>query len=120
MCTATRGSWRPVWRGDCLSGHDSGWEKLVMPLARPWRVGIEETGERQLFIATSPRLAPREGVPDAPLPKEVEAAEGADEIVGSGGYLVNWNGEVAGKPIVERYMAEWGREDGLGAHDEHV
>jgi hypothetical protein len=80
-----------------------------MPLLRPWSVSVEETGERQLFIATSGLFAPREGVPGVEIPKGAEVMKGADGANGSGGYIVNWDGEVVGKPIVKKYM-----EEGLG------
>lgn len=45
--------------------------KLAMPLLKPFTVSLEETGERQLFIATSPMFPPRkptskDGMGDAP------------------------------------------------------
>lgn len=89
------------------------WARLPMkgltPLLRPWSVSVEETGERQLFIATSGLFAPREGVPGAKIPKGSEIVKGADGVNGSGGYIVNWDGEVVGKPIVKKYI-----EEGLG------
>jgi hypothetical protein len=80
--------------------------KVLTPLLSPLGVGLEETGERQLFIATSGLFAPRKGVPGAELPQGAEVVKGADGVKGSGGYIVNWNDEVAGEPIVKKYQEE--------------
>ena len=76
---------------------------LVVPLLSlfsPDHVSLQETGERQLFHATSSRYPPA-GIKVAPnggvkLPEELEVAKGWDSNVGSGCYLLSWNGETTG------------------------
>lgn len=60
---------------------------LLMPLLSPFLVPIEESGERHLFAATSPRFPPKDGV------QEGDVAVGSNGAKGSGGYWLNWNGE---------------------------
>jgi hypothetical protein len=77
--------------------------KVFTPLLMPFTVGANETGARQLFMATSgiyPPLKPFEGAAGAagvPPQKGVEVVKGASGEVGNGGYVLNWNCEVTGK-----------------------
>lgn len=77
--------------------------KALMPLISPWTVSAEETGERQLFHATSGMYPPLKPAADAafasgvPIPTGVAVATGANGQVGSGGYLVSRKGERAQK-----------------------
>ncbi|CZR66714.1 uncharacterized protein PAC_16615 [Phialocephala subalpina] len=86
--------------------------KVLTPFFKPFFVGADETGQRQLFHATSgmyPPLKPAAGSPVAagiPLPTGTAIATGSDGKVGSGGYLVNWNGDITGKKLVIDYQAE--------------
>jgi len=89
--------------------------KIATPLLLPFMVGASETGERQLFHATSgiyPPAKPAQGAPLAagtPAPTGLEISEGADGKIGSGAYLVNWNGDITGKSKV---LSEY-REKGV-------
>ncbi|RDL35797.1 Uncharacterized protein BP5553_06409 [Venustampulla echinocandica] len=83
--------------------------KVLTPLLSPFLVSADETGARQLFIATSgiyPPAKPVEGSPFAtgtPVPKTLNVMKGGDGQTGSGGYLVNWNGEITGNKILDEY-----------------
>lgn len=84
----------------------------MLPLAKPFTVNLQESGERHLFHATSARYPPAE-VRDPPgggvaLPKGVEVAKGADSREGSGCYLLNWNGETVGD---EKLLEEYRKRD---------
>ncbi len=82
--------------------------KVVLPVAKLFTVSLQESGERHLFHATSARYPPAE-VRSPPgggvgLPNGVEVARGADGNVGSGCYLLNWNGETTGdKKLLDEY-----------------
>ncbi len=74
-------------------------------LARPWMVPLDESGERHLYAATSPRFPPRAS-------KDVEgAAPGADGAKGSGAYLLHWDGSDNGnrKPLQDLRKNETGK-----------
>ena len=77
--------------------------KMLTPVLLPFMVGANETGARQLFMATSgiyPPLKPFEGAAGAagvPPQKGIEVAKGATGQIGNGGYILNWNCEVTGK-----------------------
>ncbi|KAH7384988.1 hypothetical protein BKA64DRAFT_681908 [Cadophora sp. MPI-SDFR-AT-0126] len=77
--------------------------KVLTPLLYPFFVSADETGERQLFHATSSMYPPAKPAPNAPvasgvpLPTGTEVLTGANGQVGSGGYLVTWKGERAEK-----------------------
>jgi hypothetical protein len=97
-----------------------GWAKILVKVATPLfgkmiYVSADDTGERQLFIATSGIYTPlkpgktkfSEGVARV---GGMEVAEGTDGVKGSGGYLGNWTGGPAKrKMILEEY-----REKGVG------
>jgi hypothetical protein len=89
--------------------------KVLMPLFSFLTVGAEETGARQLFMATSgiyPPLKPFEGATGSagvPPQEGLEVMPGASDKTGDGGYNLNWNCEVVGKnKTLTRY-----RQDGV-------
>lgn len=63
---------------------------VVSVLVRPWTVPLDESGDRHLFAATSPRFLPRayKGIGDT--------TSGVDGSIGSGAYLLHWEGSTAG------------------------
>lgn len=79
-------------------------------------VSAEETAQRQLFHATSAMYPPRTPVPGASTASGVSLAEGlqisqgADENIGSGGYLSNWNSDA----IKQKNLLRSYREKGYG------
>jgi hypothetical protein len=85
----------PVWARAAI--------KVLMPFIYLFTVGADETGQRQLFHATSGMYPPASPAADAPfasgvpLSTGVPVSTGANGQVGSGGYLVNWNGDRAKK-----------------------
>jgi hypothetical protein len=87
--------------------------KVFTPIISPFAVGADETGARQLFMATSgmyPPAKPAAGSATAagvPLSKGESVLTGLDGKVGSGGYAVNWDGKVTGKKsILDEYHAK--------------
>jgi len=90
--------------------------KLVTPLLNPFLTTVEETGQRQLFIATSGMYPPAKPVDGAPFSAGVAIASGQSALrgsngkIGSGGYIVNWNGDITGK---ESLLTEY-RQKGVG------
>ena len=83
----------------------------MLPLTWPLTVSLQECGERNLFHATSARYPPK-NVPQSgggsALPKGVEVARGPDKKVGSGCYLVDWNGEIvtSNEKLLEEYRGK--------------
>ncbi|KAH7312931.1 hypothetical protein BKA65DRAFT_516944 [Rhexocercosporidium sp. MPI-PUGE-AT-0058] len=77
--------------------------KMLTPLLYPFFVSADETGQRQLFHATSGMYPPAKPATSAafasgvPLPTGSSIMTGANGQVGSGGYLVSWKGERAKK-----------------------
>jgi hypothetical protein len=90
--------------------------KVSNPLVTLFSVSADETGQRQLFHATSGIYPPAkltEGAPFAggvALSKDLLVSKGSDGKVGSGAYLVNWNGDITGK---EKVLSDY-REKGVG------
>ncbi|KAE8452572.1 hypothetical protein EG329_013831 [Mollisiaceae sp. DMI_Dod_QoI] len=87
--------------------------KLLMPVFGFLTVGADETGQRQLFHATSGMYPPAKPVNSSsvaagiPLPTGMAIATGSDGKVGSGGYIVNWNGDITGKAkLLNDYRAK--------------
>lgn len=77
--------------------------KVLTPVLAFLAVSPAETGARQLFIATSAMYSPakiQDGAPlsaGVPIPEGLGVAKGSNSEEGSGGYIVNWNGEPTGK-----------------------
>ncbi|EHK16306.1 uncharacterized protein TRIVIDRAFT_39631 [Trichoderma virens Gv29-8] len=71
--------------------------KVAGQLLAPWTVGLAETGERHLYMATSNRYPPSESLNAATCGTPIEkndVAEGSNGGRGSGAYLLNWDGRV--------------------------
>jgi hypothetical protein len=90
--------------------------KIATPLLSPFFVSADETGDRQVYLASSgiyPPAKPADGAPLAagvPFPKNLSVSKGSNGCVGSGAYLVNWNGDISGK---EKILSGY-REQGVG------
>jgi hypothetical protein len=56
-------------------------------------VSLEESGERHVFLATSKKYPPREGNAGGVSLGDFGVAKGSDDVVGSGMYSVNYDGE---------------------------
>jgi hypothetical protein len=83
----------PIWARAIL--------KVTKPLLSLFAVSQEETGARQLFHATSGMYPPANAdvwlASGVPLETGSSVAEGSNGNIGSGAYIVNWNGEITGK-----------------------
>ncbi|KAI9877770.1 MAG: hypothetical protein M1830_002864 [Pleopsidium flavum] len=84
--------------------------KVLYALLAPYMVGFEESGERHLYAATSASYPSREGPEGVELTESMEVASGSDGVVGSGAYLLNWDGRTTGKAGLLREY----REEGVG------
>jgi hypothetical protein len=75
--------------------------KALYQLLIPFSVSAEETGQRQLFHATSALYQPKSPA------NNLSVAEGADGKKASGAYLVTWNGDkVKQKSFVLQYQKQ--------------
>lgn len=92
--------------------------KALTPVFSPFFVSADETGKRQLFHATSAIYPPARPAQDGNLAggvpvtdtKSVSVAKGSNSTIGSGAYLVNWNGDITGK---QSLLSDY-REKGVG------
>jgi hypothetical protein len=86
-------------------------------------VSAEETGARQLFIATSGLYPPAKPFENAQfasgvqVPKGLTPILGANGIAGSGAYIVNWNNERAGN---QKLLKEYRDKDSGATFWEHT
>jgi hypothetical protein len=84
----------------------------LLPLVMP--VGLEESGERALFICTNSMYPPAQvkegstgGIVSLPEGSKVAKASVVDGGKGNGVYSVNWNNEVfKDKEVLRKYRAE--------------
>lgn len=89
--------------------------KVATPLLYPFFTGADETGQRQLFLATSGIYPPAKPADDAPLAsgvsllKGLSVSKGSNGKFGSGAYLVNWDGDITGK---EKVLSDY-RDQGV-------
>ncbi len=91
---------------------------LMSSLLSPWTVDINESGERHLFAATSGIYPAREekngGGLQPPVGQDVR--KGSDGVVGSGAYLIGWNGEMRANEKVLKALREKGAGKKIWEH----
>ncbi|KAH0564814.1 hypothetical protein GP486_001803 [Trichoglossum hirsutum] len=97
---------------------------LLWNIATPWLLGERESGERNLYLMTvGGRLPPRNGS-GVGVHLEGEGDEeklrGTDGVVGSGAYLVNWDGERTGRYDVLEELRSGGLRERVCAHTEEM
>ena len=78
--------------------------QVALALLSPWTVGIEESGERHLFAATSAAYPPRAGQKCGVGVREGEVKKGSAGQVGSGAYLIGSDGDVRANEKVLKEM----------------
>ena len=93
-------------------GGVTGWlmnAAMASPLARPWMVPLEESGERHLYAATAAEFKARSAA-------GAEAMRGVDGVKGSGAYLVGADGERTGKDRLIEGLRERGMVEKVWEH----
>lgn len=83
----------------------------LMVLAKPWEVSVEESGERHLYAATSPRFAPGAQASGTGVSRTDDVAQGSDGHLGSGFYRLAADGETfAPSRVMQQYREDGTRE----------
>lgn len=81
---------------------------VLSVLLSPFTVDINECGERHLYAATSGMYPPREeqngGGIETPEAQGIQ--KGSDGVIGSGAYLIGWNGETKANETVLKALRE--------------
>ena len=81
-----------------------------------WAVGIEESGERHLYLATSAAYTPRAGEKGGVEVSSGGVAKGSAGVVGSGAYLIGSDNEVRANEEVLRQLRGAGAGQKIWAH----
>ncbi|KAK4992123.1 hypothetical protein LTR50_001301 [Elasticomyces elasticus] len=84
--------------------------KVLFAIMTPWILNLHEAGERHFFQLTSLCYPPAMGGTGVPVPPDLRVMKGMDDHTGSGGYLLNWDGEETGD---SRFLSSY-REMGFG------
>ena len=101
-----------------LRGLGSTTERMIKAsafLLRPFMVDFVESGERHLYAATAPQY-----VPSAKASGADNVAKGADGVIGSGSYVLNWNGDSLPDSATAEKMRAQGMEKTVWEHTEDV
>jgi len=101
------GAGRDAWGGLAVLGKPIAWA-----ISKIMEVKPQESGERHLYAATSAAFGAQDG--------EGEKVLGSDGVVGSGSYLVNWNGDILADTARAKAMREEGKGDLVREHTEDV
>ncbi|KAF2725142.1 hypothetical protein K431DRAFT_317671 [Polychaeton citri CBS 116435] len=78
--------------------------KLMYSVMSPWILNARESGERHFFQLTSNCYPSAKGAAGLPCPEGIGPVRGFDGNIGSGAYLLDWDGKPTGdERIVEKY-----------------
>ena len=92
----------------------------LMVLTKPWEVSLEESGERHLYAATSPRFAPGAQASGTGVSRTDDVAEGSDGRLGSGFYRLAADGETFAPSRVLQQYREDGTREMVWKHTKHT
>ena len=70
--------------------------KVLYSVTAPWLLQVQESGERHIFQLTSSMYPPASGNSGLPLVDGLRVCKGSDGEKGSGGYLLDWDGQATG------------------------
>ena len=84
---------------------------LALSLGSLWTVGIQESGERHLHAATNAMYSPKSGGMGAVESDKTTIMKGSNGEIGSGAYLIGWDGEFRAN---EKMLTKL-RHEGAGA-----
>lgn len=81
--------------------------KVLYSVMTPWILNVGESGERHLFQITSAVYQSRSGGVGVPIPEGMGVMSGSDGSIGSGAYLLDWDGKATGDaPRMRRFREE--------------
>ena len=81
-----------------------------------WTIGIEESGQRHLYVATSAAYPPKAGEKGGVEVSRGGVAKGSAGVVGSGAYLIGSDNEVRANEKVLRQLRSEGAGEKIWAH----
>lgn len=90
--------------------------KVMYAVMTPWILNVQESGERHFFQMTSQCYPSKKGPVGIPAPEEIGTMKGANGEVGSGGYLLDWDGKAAGDESVLGKYREMGMRQRVWDH----
>ena len=80
--------------------------KVMYAVMTPWILNIQESGERHFFQMTSQCYPAARGAVGIPIPEGLSTVMGSNGEVGSGAYLLDWDGSSTGDEGVLRKYRE--------------
>jgi NAD(P)-dependent dehydrogenase (short-subunit alcohol dehydrogenase family) len=91
--------------------------KVMYAVMTPWILNVQESGERHFFQMTNACYpAASGGSAGVPLPEGLGVMKGSDGRVGSGAYLLDWDGKAIGDESVLRKYRELGMRQKVWDH----
>lgn len=78
--------------------------KVMYAVMTPWILNVQESGERHFFQMTSQCYPSQKGGAGIPCPEGLSPMRGTDNKVGSGAYLLDWDGKQTGdESVLKKY-----------------
>ena len=90
--------------------------ELATTILSWWAVGIEESGQRHLYAATSAAYPPKAGEKGGVEVSRGKVAKGSAGVEGSGAYLIGSDNEVRANENVLRELRSTGAGEKIWAH----
>jgi len=84
--------------------------KVMYAVMTPWILNVKESGERHFFQLTNKCYPAAKGAVGIEPPDNVEVIQGSNGKIGSGAYLLDWDGKPAGD---QAFLAKY-RDLGMG------
>ncbi|KAK5111078.1 hypothetical protein LTR85_012272 [Meristemomyces frigidus] len=94
--------------------------KVMYAVMTPWILNVEESGERHFFQMTNKCYPAAEGAVGIDPPEGVSVVRGSNGEIGSGAYLLNWDGKAAGDESSLRKYRELGMTQRVWEHTMEV
>lgn len=93
---------------------------LILTVAAPWLVGIDESGERHLYASTSARYRSKNGQEGGVDIGSESPCKGSAGEYGSGAYLIGWRGEFRANESSLKQLRDKGAGPKIWEHTVHM
>ncbi|KAK4544232.1 hypothetical protein LTR36_004442 [Oleoguttula mirabilis] len=94
--------------------------KVLYAVMTPWILDVKESGERHYFQMTNKCYPAANGGVGIDMPEGISVIQGSNGEIGSGAYLLDWDGKATGDVTILKKYREQGMAEKVWEHTKEV